>query len=99
MRFRSRRGRRVYRSSKTLSAAFMGGVVAGLIVWSIQMTRSRRDLFSGSPIRRLAAIGYLGGQPGVETAQILTEYLRWETTPALRKRAERVLSRMQRYLV
>ena len=96
MRFRSRR--RV-RRNKSLSAAFIGGVVAGLIVWSMQMSRSRRDLFSASAIRRLAALGYLGGHPGVETAQILTEYMRWEKTPSLRKRAERLLGRMQRYLV
>ena len=95
MRFRTRRRAR---RTKTLSAAFIGGVVAGLIVWSVQMTRSRRDLFSASAIRRLAALGYLGGHPGLETAQILTEYLRWEKTPALRSRAERLLARMQRHL-
>jgi len=92
-----RRRRRTHRNT-ALSAAFMGGMVAGLVVWSIQMTRSRRDLFSPRPIRRLAALGYLGGQPGVEAAKILSEYLRWETTPALRKRAERLLGRMQRHL-
>ena len=77
----------------------MGGVVAGLVVWSMQMRRCRRDLFSPSPVRRLAALGYLSGHPGVETAQILTEYMRWETKEPLRGKAERLLSRMQRHLV
>lgn len=95
---RSRLRRRL-RRSKTLTAAFVGGVVVGLVVWSIQMRRCRRDLFSPSPVRRLAALGYLGGHPGVETAQILTEYMRWETKEPLRKRAERLLSRLQRHLV
>jgi hypothetical protein len=91
----SRRTRR----RRLLTAGFVGGIVAGLVVWSMQMQRCRRDLFSPSAVRRLAALGYLGGQPGLETAQLLTEYVRWETKPVLRKRAERLLKQMQRYLV
>ena len=63
------------------------------------MTRSRRDLFSASPLKRFAALGYLGGHPGIETARLLTEYVRWEVKPALRKRAERLLQRMHGRLV
>lgn len=81
------------------TAGFVGGLVAGLVVWSFQMKRSRRDLFSGNPIRRFAALGYLGGHPGVETAQLLVEYLRWETKPILRRRAQRLLRRMEGGLV
>jgi hypothetical protein len=93
--------RRVRRRARnrTLTVAFVGGVVAGLVIWSVQMRRCRRDLFSPSSIRRLAALGHLAGQPGVETAQILTEYVRWERHAVLRKRAERLLRRMQRHLV
>ena len=87
------------RAKTALAAAFVGGVLAGLVVWSVQMTRCRRDLFSRSPIKRYAALGYLGGHPGVETAQLLGEYVRWESTPLLRKRAEKLLQRMQRRLV
>ena len=94
MRFRARR-----RSHRALTAAFVGGVVAGLVVWSVQMRRCRRDLFSPSVLRRLAAIGYLSGQRSVETAQILTEYVRWERHAVLRARAERLLKRLQRLLV
>ena len=93
--------RRRYRSRRrrVLTAAFVGGVVAGLVIWSMQMRRCRRDLFSPSPLRRLAALGYLGGHASVETAQILTEYVRWEQHSLLRSRAERLLKRMQRRLV
>lgn len=95
MKFRIRRRPR---SSRALSAAFVGGIVAGLVIWSVQMRRCRRDLFSPKPLRRLAALGYLAGQPGVESAQILTEYVAWEQQATLRKRAQRLLSRMQRRL-
>lgn len=94
-----RGGRMRTRRRRALTAGFVGGVVAGLVIWSMQMQRSRRDLFSPNAIRRFAALGYLGGQPGLETAQLLTEYVRWETKPVLRKKAERLLKRMQRYLV
>jgi hypothetical protein len=61
----------------------------------MQMRRSRRDLFSPNALKRFAAMGYLGGQPGLENAQLLTEYIRWEQKPMLRKRAESLLKRMQ----
>ena len=47
---------------------------------------------------RATALGYLGGQPGVETARLLTEYVRWEARPALRKRGQHLLRRMEAYL-
>ena len=77
---------------------FLGGVAAGLIVWGTQMRRSRRDLFSRSALRRFAALGVLGGQPGVETAKLLEDYVRWEARPALRKRGQHLLRRMQAHL-
>jgi hypothetical protein len=82
-----------------MTAGFVGGVVAGLVLWSVQMRRCRRDLFSPSGVKRLAALGYLGGQPSLENAQLLTEYVRWEQQPVLRKRAERLLKRMHGRLV
>ena len=81
------------------AAGFLGGLLAGLVVWSMQMNRCRRDLFSRSPVKRFAALGYLGGHPGVETAQLLGEYVRWESKPLLRKRAEKLLHRMHKHLV
>jgi hypothetical protein len=67
-------------------------------VWSAQIRRSRRELFSKHPIKRLAALGYLGGQPGFETARILTDYIGWERHPGLRRRGERTLRRIESQL-
>jgi hypothetical protein len=84
---------------RLVAAGFLGGLVAGLVVWGLQMGRSRRDLFSRNPLKRYAALGYLSGHPGVETAQLLTEYLRWESKPVLRRKAQRLLQRMEGSLV
>jgi hypothetical protein len=83
------------RRETVVTAAFLGGLVLGVMVWSSQIQRSRRDLFSKSPVRRLAALGYLGGKPGIETARILTDYVGWEQHPLLRRRAELVLRRVR----
>lgn len=83
------------RTQTAVTAAFLGGLVLGAMVWSNQIRRSRRDLFSKSPVRRLAALGYLGGQPGLDTARILTDYVGWERHPLLRRRAELILRRMR----
>jgi hypothetical protein len=77
-----------------VTAGFLGGLVLGAAIWDSQMRRSRRELFNKSPVRRLAALGYLGGQPGLDTARILTDYVGWERHPLLRRRGQRVLRRM-----
>ena len=84
--------------SRAAGIGFLGGLAAGLVVWSVQVERSRRDLFSRNPVRRLAALGHLGGQPGLETARLLTDYVRWEARPSLRKRGQQLLRRMEAYL-
>ena len=74
------------------------GAVAGLGVLLVrdQISRSRRDLFSPHPLRRLAALEYLGGGPAsVETAIVLRDFLAWERRPMLRKRAVAVLARLE----
>ena len=92
-----RRQRRVD-DAKAVTAGFLGGLIIGLVLWSTQIRRCRRDLFSRRPLRRLAALGYLGGRPSVDTARLLTEYVSWERQPVLRRRAQRMLRRMQTYL-
>lgn len=92
------RGRSDWDDAKAVTAGFLGGLIIGLLVWSTQIRRSRRDLFSRNPVRRLAALGYIGGHPSVDTARLLTEYVGWERRPALRRRAERLLRRMQAQL-
>ncbi len=78
-----------------LAAGFLGGLVVGLLAWSAQIQRSRRDLFSSSPVRRVAALGYLSGRPGLQTVQLLAEYVKWEPQPLLQRRGRRMLRRMQ----
>ncbi len=80
--------------SVAVTAGFLGGLVLGAVIWDSQMRRSRRELFNKSPVRRLAALGYLGGQPGLDTARILTDYVGWERHPLLRRRGQRALQRM-----
>lgn len=77
--------------TKAVTIGFLGGLVLGAVVWSAQIRRSRRELFSRSPWRRLAALGYLSGQPGLETARLLTDYVGWERHPALLRRGRSVL--------
>ena len=95
LRRRARMGRRRRHQKRLLTAGFVGGMLAGMILWSMQMQRCRRDLFSARPMRRLAALGYLTGMRGADTLRLLTEYVRWETNPALRRRAERLVNRLQ----
>ena len=84
--------------AKLAAAGFFGGLAAGLIVWSSQVQRSRRELFNRSPVRRLAALGFLAGQPGLETTRLLGEYVNWEPRPVLRRRGRALLRRMEAYL-
>ena len=83
-------------------AALLGigiGAVIGLIVAQYSMDRHREALFSGQPLRRLSALGYLNGHPSVETVRLLRDYLSWEQHPMLRRRAARVMRRMEAQLV
>jgi hypothetical protein len=88
----------VARHARIATAGFIGGLAVGLVVWSTQVQRSRRELFSRSPMRRYAALGFLAGRPGVETARLLKDYVNWETRPALRRRGQHLLRRMHAYL-
>ena len=81
-----------------VTVGFLGGLVFGALAWSTQIQRSRRELFSKHTVKRLAALGYLGGRPGLDTVHILSDYVRWERHPALRRRGERILRRMKRHL-
>ena len=86
------------RHARLAAAGFVGGLAVGLVVWSTQVQRSRRELFSRSPLRRYAALGFLAGRPGPETARLLRDYVNWETRPALRRRGRRLLRRMHAHL-
>jgi hypothetical protein len=74
---------------------FAGGLAAGVFGgWMLAQRRlstHQRDLFSPRPLRRLAALGYLAGQTGVDTIRVLRDYLAWERQPVLRRRAQAIL--------
>ncbi len=77
------------------AAATAAGFVAGAVLAQRSMGRWKTALFSARPLRRLAALGYLSGHPGVEAVQVLRDYLAWEEHPALRRRAEAIMRRME----
>jgi len=98
-------GRRYYdeqpsdgESLRMAAYGFLGGFVLGVAVWSQQLHQHRNGLFSRWPLRRLAALGYLGGQPSVDTARLLRDYIAWERRPALRRRGEQVLRHVEQSL-
>jgi len=70
---------------------FAGGIAAGTALWSRLLDVNRRGLFSRHPVRRFAAISYLGARPSVDTVRLLKDYITWESHPLLRRRARRVL--------
>jgi hypothetical protein len=78
-----------------VAVGFLGGVAAGSIVWSRMQRQYRRNLFSKSPLRRVAALGYLRARPTVNTAQLLREYIAWEPRSILRQRGVRMLKRLE----
>ncbi len=75
--------------------AMFAGVVVGAVLAQRSMGRWRSSLFSARPLRRLAALGYLSGHPGPEAVRVLRDYLAWEEHPALRRRAEAIMRRME----
>lgn len=82
----------------TAFALLAAGAVAavGVLLVRDQISRSRRDLFSPHPLRRLAALEYLGSVPAsVDTVLLLRDFLAWERRPLLRKRAQAVLLRLE----
>jgi hypothetical protein len=78
-----------------VAVGFIGGLAAGSVMWSRMQRQYRRNLFSKSPLRRVAALGYLRARPTVNTAQLLREYVAWEPRSILRHRGVRMLKRLE----
>jgi hypothetical protein len=78
-----------------VAVGFVGGLAAGSVMWSRMQRQYRRNLFSKSPLRRVAALGYLRTRPTVNTAQLLREYVAWEPRSILRHRGVRMLKRLE----
>ncbi|HLM67630.1 MAG TPA: hypothetical protein VK358_08895 [Longimicrobium sp.] len=88
--------RRILRTTAITVLALAGVAALGVLLVRDQISRSRRDLFSPHPLRRLAALEYLGGRTAsVDTVLLLRDYLAWEQRPILRKRAAAVLARLE----
>ena len=71
------------------------GVALGWLAAQEYVGRHREDLFSPRPLRRLAALGNLAALHRVETVRLLRDYLAWERHPVLRRRANRIVRRME----
>ena len=73
------------------AAGFVGGLLVGAVLYAQQAHQHAGALFSRSPVRRYLALGYLRGQPSVDTVRLLSDFLVWEKLPMLRRRAQEVL--------
>jgi hypothetical protein len=78
----------------TLAAAV--GFAGGWRLAGRHLERHKAALFATSRMRRMAALSYLAGQDGPEALQLLRDYIAWEPSPPLRRRAQRVMRRMRR---
>jgi hypothetical protein len=85
-------------AARMIALGFLGGFATGLVLWSREQHAHKRDLFSARPMRRYAALSFLGGQRTPETASLLMDYIRWEPRNDLKRRARRLLDRVERQL-
>ena len=84
--------------SRLVALGFVSGFAAGLVLWSREQHARKRDLFSTRPMRRYAALSYLRGQRTPDTARLLKDYIRWEQRADFKRRARRLLDRVERQL-
>ena len=69
--------------------------VATLVIRS-QVEGNRRELFSPSAFRRLAALGHMAGEPAsVGLVSVLRDFCAWEPKQLLRSRGSAILARME----
>lgn len=86
------------RSRVAFVVGLVAGAVAGYAWWTREQERHQRSLYHPQPMRRLAALGWLSGQPSAESVLLLREYLGWEQNPVLQRRARRLLARFENAL-
>lgn len=91
--------RNVIRTTAIVVAAVGALTIIGALVVRDQISRSRRDLFSPQPLRRLAALRYLtNAEASVDLVQLLRDFIAWETRPMIRRQAVQLLERMEKAL-
>lgn len=86
------------RSPVAFVLGLAAGAAAGYVWWSREQEHHQQALYSPKPLRRLAALGWLSGQPSVESVMLLREYLGWEQNPVLQRRGRRLLTRFENAL-
>ena len=87
------------RRTRSIGLFLLGvGTVAalGTLVLRDQVVRQQRNLFSSNPVRRLAALRHLNGEPAtVDAVTVLRDFSAWEPRHLLRNQAAAVLERME----
>jgi hypothetical protein len=78
-----------------LGLGLLVGATAGWVVVQRYIRDHRSDLFSSRVVRRMSALAHLAGQESVETVRVLRDYIAWEPHPILRRRAERLVKRLE----
>jgi hypothetical protein len=91
--------RRIIKTTALILVALgLAAAVSALVVRD-QIARHRRELFSSHPLRRLAALSYLGSRDAtVDTVRLLRDFVAWEPRPLIRRRAALLLARMEEQL-
>jgi len=91
--------KRVLKTAGFTVLAVAAAAALGALLVRDQISRHQRDLFSPHPLRRLAALSYLGSRPAsVDLVLLLRDFIASETRPLIRKRATIILGRMEQGL-
>lgn len=86
----------VLRTTGFTVLAVAAAAALGALLVRDQISRHQRDLFSPHPLRRLAALGFLGSRPAsVDLILLLRDFIAWEPRSLLRRRATVTLQRME----
>ncbi len=94
------KARQAIRTAGVVVLVLGAAIALGAVVVRDQISRSRRDLFSAQPLRRLAALSYLAGHDAtIEVVQLLRDFVAWEPRPLIRKRAVQILRRMEQSMM
>lgn len=90
---------RVMRTTGVILLTIGAAAAIGALIVRDQVSRHRRNLFSSRALQRFAALGYLAGlAASVEVVQLLRDFVAWEPSSLLRRRAQQILGRMEQQL-
>ncbi len=77
---------------------WVAAVVGGMVGWRLarrHVEGHKEALFSPNRLRRLAALSYLTSHGRPETIWLLRDYIAWEPVAPLRRRAVRLVRRLE----